>query len=399
MSLPSTKRILIFSLAYYPSHVSGAETAIKDTTDRIDPNDIEFELVTLWFDRTQPRDEKIGNVLVHRVGVGPQYLSKILFVPLAALTAWRIHRARPLDGVWAMMTYMLFPVVLTRLLGVRVPYVLSLQDGDSFEKVFERWFIMPFVPILRYGFRHATVVQVISTYLGTWPSRLGYKGQVELIYDGANPQSIHPDYPEEDVRALRATFVTNEHDVVLMNTARLVHQKGADMTIRALALLPIHVRLVLVGDGPDRAMLEELAREQGVADRVLFTGQVDRTLVSKYRLAADIFVGPSRSEGLGHAFLSAMACRLPVVTTQVGGIADFLFDAKRNPEQDTTGWAVDVDNNPVQIADAVRDILNHPDVTQRVVACARRMVEEKFDWDMIARDMHERVFARLWSNR
>lgn len=52
------KRILIFSLAYYPSHVSGAEAAIKEITDRIHPDDISFELITLLFATSAPRDRK-----------------------------------------------------------------------------------------------------------------------------------------------------------------------------------------------------------------------------------------------------------------------------------------------------------------------------------------------------
>jgi glycosyltransferase involved in cell wall biosynthesis len=252
------------------------------------------------------------------------------------------------------------------------------------------------MPLVRYGFRHARIIQVISVYLGTWPKLLGYQGPVELIYDGANPQSIHPNYAEDEVRALRASFATGSNDVILMNTARLVHQKGADTTIRALPLLPPHIKLVLVGDGVERAKLERLVEELSLNDRVTFTGQVDRTVVTKYRLAADIFVGPSRSEGLGHAFLSAMACRLPVVTTQVGGIADFLFDAKRNPDKPTTGWAVDPDN-PEQIAEAVKDILAHPAETKKIVDRARTMVEEQYDWDVIAKDMREKVFTPLFA--
>jgi glycosyltransferase involved in cell wall biosynthesis len=386
------KRILIFSLAYYPSYVSGAETAIKDTTDRI--NDIDFELITHWFDKTQPKTEKIGNVLVHRVGLGNAYFSKIFFIPMAALTARKLHKENPYDGMWAMMTYMLFPLVLARFLGLKVRYALSLQDGDSYETVFKRLRILPVRFLLDYGFKHATVIQAISKYLATWPAKRGYTGPVELIYDGANPKSIHPNYPKEEVQKLRATFVSSPDDIILMNTARLVPQKGADVTIRAMQLLPKQVKLVLVGDGAERKKLEELVDELNVRERVMFTGQVDREVVSMYRLAADIFVGPSRSEGLGHAFLSAMACRLPVVTTQVGGIADFLFDAERNPDQETTGWAVDPDN-PEQIAEAVRDIMTHPEKVERVIQTARTMVEEKYDWDAIAIDMRERVFARL----
>ena len=92
----------------------------------------------------------------------------------------------------------------------------------------------------------------------------------------------------------------------------------------------------------------------------------------------------------------AMACRLPVIGTQVGGIADFLFDAKRNPERGATGWAVDPDS-PEQIRDAVKDILAHPEVVKEVTERARAMVEEEYDWDIVARKMHTHVFDRITS--
>ncbi len=103
------KKILIFSLAYYPRHVSGAEAAVKEITDRI--SDIEFHMVTLRFDSADAREEKLGNVMVHRVG-SSSYLSKILFPFGAALNARRLHKKHSFDALWAMMTYMLLPVVL-----------------------------------------------------------------------------------------------------------------------------------------------------------------------------------------------------------------------------------------------------------------------------------------------
>src|SRR3989338_8061906 len=160
------KKILVFSLAYYPSHVSGAESAIKDITDRIDPRDIEFHLVTLLFDNSIPREELIGNVHVHRVGFGGAYLSKMFFIQLAAFKARALDRKLHFDAIWAMMTYMLFPTVFAKWLGVRVQHILSLQDGDPYDKVFGRWFILPFVSILDYGFRTATIIQAISSFLG-----------------------------------------------------------------------------------------------------------------------------------------------------------------------------------------------------------------------------------------
>jgi len=389
------RRVLIFSLAYYPSHVSGTEAAIREITDRIAPLDIEFELVTLWFDRAQSRDERVGNVLVHRIGIGPQYLSKILFIPMAALRAKRIHKERPLDGLWAMMTYMLFPVVVVRMLGLKLPYVLTLQDGDPYEKVFERWFIKPLTPLLDQGFKQATVVQAISRYLAEWPKRRGAEAPVELIHNGGNPNDFNPDlFLKEELREARAAIGLKETDVLIGNTARLVRQKGWEDMIVALTKLPEHVKLLVVGGGPDEAKYKALVAEHGLEDRVIFAGHVDRSEVTKYRRMLDIFVMPSRSEGLGNAGLSAMASRIPVVATQVGGLAEYIFDAKRDPGRKPTAWAVDPDS-PGQIAAAVQHILERPDEARIVVENANDMVTRHYQWDAIARDMREKVFSRL----
>ncbi|HVW71645.1 MAG TPA: glycosyltransferase family 4 protein [Candidatus Paceibacterota bacterium] len=389
------KRVLIFSLAYYPSNVSGAEVAIKEITDRIAPSDIEFHLITLLFDKAAPREEMIGNVHVYRVGFGGAYLSKILYIPLAALKARALNKKLHFDALWSMMTYMLMPVMLAKWIGVRVPHVLTLQDGDPYEKVFERPFIKPFVWIIDSGFRTAAVVQAISKYLAEWPAKRGYTGEVIVIPNGASLPSAQ-EYPAEELEALKQEVGKKDGDALLVTVARLVHQKAQDMVIRALPLLPANVKYLIVGEGPDRPMLEKLVADLGVADRVIFTGQVDRTMTAKYRKISDVFVLPSRSEGQGIAFLSTMAAGIPIVATQEGGIAEFLFDAKRNPGQPTTGWAVDVDS-PEQIAAAVQDILAHPDTAREAVKNARKLVTELYNWDLIAPRMEREVFAKAFA--
>ncbi len=390
------KKILIFSLAYYPSFVSGAEAAIKEITDRISPADIEFHLVTHLFDKSALRQEQIGNVTVYRVGFGNRYLSKIFYVPLAALKAKSLHRHIDLDGLWAMMTYMLLAVVLAGFAGLRLPYVLSLQDGDSYEKVFLRWFIRPFAPLLNYGFRHATVIQVISEYLGTWPVKRGYQGEVVVVRNGANPKNFEQFYSDDILEGVKQQLGKQDDDIYMFIAARLVHQKAMDVVIKSLLLLPTNVHFLIAGAGSDESMLRALTKELALEDRVKFLGPLERDDVPKYRntIVSDIFVHPSRSEGLGNSVLSAMAARLPVIATQVGGFEDTIFDAKRNADKPTTAWAVDPDS-PEQIAAAVIEIINNPEEVKQVTATARKMVEEAYSWDPIAKDMQERVFAKL----
>ncbi len=396
------KKILIFSLDYLPGTISGAEAAIQEITDRISPEEIEFHMVTLYYDSAVPRVGKIGNVLIHRVGLFgkpnasleerrkfPLHYNKHYFQLIAGIKGYFLHRKYHYDGAWAVMAHGTgVPVSIFNIL-TGIPYALTLQEGDPpsyIEKTMKPLWIL-----FKRAFTHAQVVQPISEFLGVWAVRMGYQGKIELIRNGANPESIKPTFTESEVEVLKRKLGKKEGDVYLVNTARLVNQKGFDTTIRSLLLLPTHIKLLIVGGGPEEQNLKNLVKELKLEDRVVFTGQVERNVVTQYRFAGDIFVGPSRSEGLGNAFLSAMACRLPVVATQVGGIADFLFDAKYNPDKGTTGWAVDVDS-PEQIRDAVQHILTHPEYVKEVTERARKMVVEEYDWDIVARKMQKKIF-------
>lgn len=385
------KKILIFSLAYYPQ-VGGAEVAIKEITDRI--GDIEFHIVTMRFSPDDLPEEKVGNVFVRRVGNGDGYISKVLFAPRAALLARRLHATEQFDALWAMMSYMLFPVSLARMLGIRLPYILTLQEGDTHSHMFERLRILPFLPLLNMGFRKATVVQAISNYLGVWARKHGFRGPLEVIPNGVGIKHFSQEYPPAVLNEIKDTLGKKMGDVFLITTSRLVHKNAVDDAIRALPLLPANVHFIVLGIGPDESMLKKLSAKLGVAERVRFIGQIGHEELPKYLKAADIFVRPSRSEGMGNSFIEAMAAGLPVIATQEGGIADFLFDEKRNPGQPITGFAVDK-NSPWQIAAAVEEVMFHSEKMRAVVATAKQMVIDKYDWDLIAKVMREKVFSKV----
>ena len=222
---------------------------------------------------------------------------------------------------------------------------------------------------------------MISTFLGGWARRMGYKGDIEVIPNGV------------DVKLFAGEEIPHKN-IMLITTSRLVHKNAVDDVIRALPLLPEHIRFHILGTGPDDAALKTLAQELDVSARVEFLGHIDHKNIPVYLHTADIFIRPSRSEGMGNSFIEAFAAGLPVVATQEGGIADFLFDAKRNLDKPTTGWAVDP-NSPEQIAEAVKDILQNPEQVKKVVQTARALALAHYDWDLIAKSMREKVFARV----
>ncbi len=372
------KKVLIFSLAYYP-HVGGAEVAVKEITDRL--TDIEFHMVTMRFAAADAPQERVGNVLVHRIGQGSSKVHKFLFQFHAAWVAHKLHKKEKFDATWAVMAHGAgVPAALFKIWHKDVPYILNLQEGDPIAHIEKT--MLPLWPLFVRAFTLADVVQPLSTYLGAWARTRGYKGPIEIIPTGV------------DVRQFVGEPVPHQ-GVVLITTSRLVHKNAMDDVIAALPMLP-HVEFQILGTGSEEDRLKALAKKLGVTERVKFVGYVDHAQLPEYLHKADIFIRPSRSEGFGASFVEAMAAGLPVIATQEGGLADFLFDAKKNPDKAPTGFAVDK-NSPAQIAEAVKTILAQPQQAGEVVKNAQAMVQEKYDWDTVARHMRERVFSKLFA--
>ncbi len=398
-TLKPKKRVLIFSLVYYPNFHGGAEPAIKEITDRISPHDIEFHLVTCLWNSNIPRVERYGNVLVHRIGFGipdPEFrdynrrlllrLNKYLFQILGGLKGVQLTARYSYDGIWAMMAHSAgIPAVIFKFFSPKTPFILTLQEGDPTEHIEK--VARPVWPLFKRAFTSATMVQSISEHLSAWARRMGFVGDVMLIKNGANPNDLHEVFTQTQIDEVKQELGKKEGDIFLVSTSRLEYQKGMDIAIEALLFLPTHIKLVIVGDGGDEQKLRDLVHRRKLNDRVIFTGRVDRSVVTLYRKASDIYVAPSRSEGLGNAFISALASRLPLVTSGVGGIADYAVDGK-------TAWIVSP-NEPKALAEKIQEVLANPEKAKTLADTARAMVEREYDWDKIAHKMQHTVFEKV----
>lgn len=395
------KRVLIFSLAYLP-HVGGAEVAVKEITDRlsasnaqagIDPGDIEFHLITLRMSRL-PREERIGNVRVYRIGNGMSLLSKFWFQFAAASAGSYLHRQYRFDAVWAVMAHSAgVPATLFNYIHQDIPYVLTLQEGDPPDHI-ERT-MRPLWPLFARAFTKPAVVTAISHFLGDWARRRGFEGPLEIIPNGVNGRAFSAEIPLEEKYRIRRTFGIRESDTLLVTASRLVRKNGIDLVIRALANLPL-VKFLVFGDGPERGALKLLAEELGVEERVIWAGHINNADLPAYLQTSDIFIRASRSEGQGNAFIEAMAAGIPVVGPRVGGISDFLFDEQRNPEHEPTGFAIEPES-PASIVEVVQKIIDDPSHAHQIAINAQRMVLKEYDWDKIASEMRERVFNKVLS--
>lgn len=180
-------------------------------------------------------------------------------------------------------------------------------------------------------------------------------------------------FPEHD--AARQALGLSTEMYQLIAVARLVPRKGIDTLIAALALLPSHVRLTVIGDGPDRKRLERLAaKAQG---RIRFITNASDEERNQWYAASNAFALPVRDEGddiegFGIVFLEAAMAGLPCIAGKSGGATEAV-------EDEVTGLLVEPDN-PQAVADAVLRLVGDAEFRVRLGHAARSRVQSSFRW-------------------
>lgn len=191
--------------------------------------------------------------------------------------------------------------------------------------------------------------------------------RLTLIRGGADVARIDAARP-----ALRVDLSLPESALVLTWVGRFDPIKGLEVLIEAAAGLPrsLDWRLVLVGDGPLRPRMEALATVRGIADRSIFLGM--RSDVPSILKTSDIFVFPSRTEGLPNALLEAMAAGAAVVTTRAPGCRDVVT-------HEATGLCVDVNDVP-GLRHALARLCERPEL--RRALAARGQAAARTEWSI-----------------
>jgi len=370
MANNQAKKVLIFSTAYLPL-IGGAEIAVDEITKRL-PN-WQFDLITAKIQKGLKEEERINNVNVYRVGFGFSF-DKYLLPFLGLIKAKQLEKKNNYNLTWSIMAS--FGGFLGLFFKNKYPnkkWLLTLQEGDEPEYIlkrvgiFKKWFYQIF--------QKADYFQAISSFLSNWAIGNGIKTG-EIIPNGVDLEIFKS---KEDRK--------NKNEKIVLTVSRLVKKNGVDDLIKAGEYLNFPFKILIIGVGPDEEKLKELVRSKGLEDKVIFKGQVDYDQLPEHYVSADVFVRPSLSEGLGNVFLEAMACGLPVIGTEVGGIPDFLKDKE-------TGLFCEV-SNPQDIAEKIKEILKDDNLRNYLIKNGLELVREKYSWDKISSQMKE-VFIKIY---
>lgn len=224
-----------------------------------------------------------------------------------------------------------------------------------------------FWPFLRRALdRSAALIATSPNYVETSPVLSAYRDRCQVI-----PYGIAVEQFQRCNGAMVERIREQYGPRIVISVGRLVYYKGFEYLIRAMAA--VRGRLLIVGDGLLRADLQREARARGVADRVVFLGEMDNQDIIPYYHAADVFALASiaRSEAFGIVQLEAMACGKPVVNTRLASGVPFVS------VDGVTGLTVPP-ADPEALSGAINLLLDDPGLRAEYGRAARRRVQQEF---------------------
>lgn len=201
----------------------------------------------------------------------------------------------------------------------------------------------------------------------------GYAGPAQMIPNGVDAVRFAP-----GPSGAREAWGIGPDETVIVLARRLVKKNGVVGFARAVARMkPRNFRVVVAGDGPEREQMLEILGEARMLDRVRFLGAVPNSSMPDIYRASDLAVLPSLAEATSIAGLEAMACGLPLVGTNVGGIPAIIADG-------VSGLLV-APADPEELAGALGRLVDDAGLRRAMGEAARRSAEDNFAWPMIAR--------------
>jgi glycosyltransferase involved in cell wall biosynthesis len=196
---------------------------------------------------------------------------------------------------------------------LKLPYIVSLRGSDVpfYNPRFKLLDKLFFQKLSKKIWTKAEAVIANSTGLRDLALKTLPNIKIDIIPNGIDINTFKPDNKKQKIYST----------IKLISTGRLIKRKGYDFLIRSLRDINF-VELTLLGDGNLREELSKLAKENNVDVRIL--GSKDKKDVIKYLQNSDIFILPSLNEGMSNSILEAMACGLPIITTDVGGTKELI---------------------------------------------------------------------------
>jgi len=266
----------------------------------------------------------------------------------------------------------------------RLPFITTLHGTDITLVGLDH----SYLPITRFGIDESDGVTAISSYLREKTIQEFHPERpIEVIPNFVNCDVYMPLSDEQRAQG-RARYAQPEEKILVhLSNFRPVKRTADVVRIFARVAQEIPARLLMIGDGPDRSAAEWIAHRKGIQDRVHFLGK--QSTVSEILPLADLLLMPSEQESFGLVALEAMACRVPSIATNVGGIPELIEDG-------VNGRLFPVGDVAAMAAGAV-ELLRDPDRYQAMAEAARKTAQSRYCASKIL-PLYERFYEKILNN-
>jgi glycosyltransferase involved in cell wall biosynthesis len=357
---------IVFVIRYFHPFMGGLEKKVLNLASQLIQRGISVAVVTSRFRRNWLAHELIKGVPVSRL---PSPRIKVFgaLVFIFCLFIYLIRKRHQYTIVHAFQVGYSSALAISLGTLLRKKTVLNLSGSGSGGDI-QRHRRTPWGIIFLILCRLAARIVVLNRQMTKELRTIFYNDDfIMLIPNGVDLNTYRKN---NDCTTLKSTLGIGEEKIILY-TGRLSREKGVDFLIRAYATLPVSVltRLYILGDGPDRQRLLGLIEQLHLGNRVFMISSVDD--VSSFLKISDVFVMPSRFEGLSNSILEAMACGVPVIATRVTGNVDLIEDG-------VTGLLVSP-GDVKELAGALLTILTDPETGENLRRRARDMVHHNYN--------------------
>ena len=388
-------RILIHNYEYPPLG-GGAGNATEYMLRKFAAfSDMEVVLVTSSIDDTHRTEYPAPNIRIERLPVGKKegaldlhFQSKSnLFAYLWKSWAFsrQLMRREKFDCMHAFFSVPSGFVMRLLSMEFHIPYIVSLRGSDvpGYSERFTNLYLF-LRPITRSIWKNAARVIANSGGLRTLALLTESSRDIGVIRNGIDTDEFFP-VPREYSHEVSVPFR-------VLAIARLTPRKGLRSLLEAMILLKKKEKRVfsldIVGDGHERESLEAFTKESNLVDRVRFVGRVPHNEIVSLYHRAHVYVLPSLNEGMSNNVLEALACGLPIITTDTGGTRELVEDG-------VNGCIIRM-KDPEHIAEKISFLAVHPEEAIAYGAESRRRAEA-LGWDEVAKAYRKEYEAAITS--
>lgn len=252
-----------------------------------------------------------------------------------------------------------------------IPYIIRFGGGDipGFQDRFA--FLYKILgPFLKVIWNNADALIANSDGLKRMAFDFYNKKPIDVIYNGVDTEEFYPSVKSE------SSHDSNGESINLLFVSRLIERKGLQFVIPKLKEIEEKshkkIHLIIVGDGPYREELEKIAKKNECTGMIHFVGQKDKTELLPYYQQADIFIFPSKKEGMPNVVLEAMACGLPIIMTPCEGSRELVTN---------NGMICSIDT----FADKITELCSNAKLRRDMGQNSLINVEKIFQWKSVGR--------------